>query len=118
VQVHDRTNIRTMDPDGLGEPCDLAVVDCSFIALAKVLPHLPPLLVPGADVVSLVKPQFELDPGRVGKGGIVRDEGDRQEALARAQTAARECGFEVVAHCESSIAGATGNLEWLVWLAW
>jgi 23S rRNA (cytidine1920-2'-O)/16S rRNA (cytidine1409-2'-O)-methyltransferase len=116
VVVHDRSNIRTLE--SIGESVDLVVVDCSFIAFAKVLPHVPRFLARPADVVALVKPQFELDPGRVGKGGIVRDEGDRQEALARAQTAARECGFEVVAHCESSIAGATGNLEWLVWLAW
>ena len=116
VTVHDRTNIRTLAPDALGERCDLAVVDCSFIALAKVLPHLPPLLVPGADVVALVKPQFELDPGRIGKGGIVRDEADRREALERASTAARTSGFEVVAHCESPLAGASGNLEWFLWL--
>ena len=116
VVVHDRSNIRTLE--SIGESVDLVVVDCSFIALAKVLPHVPRFLARPADVVALVKPQFELDPGRVGKGGIVRDAGDRQEALARAHAAAREIGFATVAHCESSIAGATGNLEWLVWLAW
>jgi 23S rRNA (cytidine1920-2'-O)/16S rRNA (cytidine1409-2'-O)-methyltransferase len=118
VVVHDRINIRSLEPVAIGEPIDLVVVDCSFIALAKVLPHVPKFLVRPADVVALVKPQFELDPGRVGKGGIVRDVGDREEALARASTAARDVGFRVVAHCESPIAGATGNLEWFVWLAW
>lgn len=118
VQVHDRKNIRALEPEVIGEPVDLVVVDCSFIALAKVLPHVPRFLARPADVVALVKPQFELDPGRVGKGGIVRDANARAEALARASTAAREVGFSVVAHCESPISGATGNLEWFAWLAW
>ena len=118
VVVHDRVNIRALEPAAIGEPVDLVVVDCSFIALAKVLPHVPKFLARPADVVALVKPQFELDPGRVGKGGIVRDTADREEALARASRAAQDLGFTVVAHCESPIAGATGNLEWLVWLAW
>ena len=99
VVVHDRTNIRALEASAIGEPIDLVVVDCSFIALAKVLPHVPRFLARPADVVALVKPQFELDPGRVGKGGIVRDASDREEALARASTAASELGFTVVAHC-------------------
>jgi 23S rRNA (cytidine1920-2'-O)/16S rRNA (cytidine1409-2'-O)-methyltransferase len=118
VVVHDRINIRALEPAAIGESVDLVVVDCSFIALAKVLPHVPRFLARPADVVALVKPQFELDAGRVGKGGIVRDTADREEALARASTAAKDLGFTVKAHCESPIAGATGNLEWFVWLAW
>lgn len=115
VVVHDRTNIRTMDPTALGELVQLAVIDCSFIALAKVLPAVPPLLTASADVVALVKPQFELDPDRIGKGGIVRDDEDRQAALTSASEAALALGLQIVDHCESSIAGKTGNREWLLW---
>ncbi len=118
VIVHDRCNIRTLAPDTLGELMGLAVIDCSFVSLAKVIPHVPPLLVPAADVIALVKPQFELEPGRVGKGGIVRAEADRMEALQVASAAATAAGFTIVDHCASSIEGRSGNREWLVWLAW
>lgn len=117
VVVHDRTNIRKLEPGALGETAELAVIDCSFIALAKVLPHVPQLLAARADVVALVKPQFELDPARVGKGGIVRDDADRLAALDAASKAAVAVGLEVVDHCESPIEGKTGNREWLLWLA-
>jgi 23S rRNA (cytidine1920-2'-O)/16S rRNA (cytidine1409-2'-O)-methyltransferase len=118
VIVHDRCNIRTLDPDAIPERVDLVVVDCSFVALAKVIPHLPPFLADRADVVALVKPQFELDPGRVGKGGIVRDPRDRDDALAAVQAAASVAGFAVLAHCESPITGRDGNVELFVWLGW
>jgi len=116
VVVHDRRNIRKLAVEEVGEPVALVVMDCSFIAAAKVLPHLPRFLAPRADAVVLVKPQFELDPGRVGKGGIVRDEGDREEALARACDSAVAQGFAVVDRCASEVEGRTGNREWLLWL--
>lgn len=117
VVVHDRTNVRTLKPETIGEPVDLAVADCSFISLAKVLPHLPPLLAERADLVVLVKPQFELGPGRVGKGGVVRDEGDRRAALEAVADAAASLGLRRRASCESPIEGRTGNREWLLWLS-
>jgi 23S rRNA (cytidine1920-2'-O)/16S rRNA (cytidine1409-2'-O)-methyltransferase len=116
--VHDRTNIRKLDPSVIGEPITLVVVDCSFIALAKVLPHLPPFLADGARVVALVKPQFELDAGRVGKGGVVRSEEDRAEAVTRAGDAARAHGFQVVDREDSPVAGREGNREIFLWLRW
>lgn len=118
VVVHDRQNIRTMPDDALGERVPLAVIDCSFIALAKVLPHALRFLERPAEVVALVKPQFELDPSRVGKGGIVRDEEDRREALDRVESTARDLGLVVMDRCPSPIAGREGNLEYLVWLRW
>lgn len=118
VVVHDRRNIRTLGAEEIGEPIDLVVMDCSFIAAAKVLPHLPRFLAPRADAVVLVKPQFELDPGRVGKGGIVREAADREEALLRAEASARAEGFSVVDACASEVEGRTGNREWLLWLHW
>jgi 23S rRNA (cytidine1920-2'-O)/16S rRNA (cytidine1409-2'-O)-methyltransferase len=118
VRVHDRCNIRRLAVETIGEPVALAVIDCSFIALAKVLPHVPRFLAPAADVVALVKPQFELDPSRVGKGGIVRDDADRRDALERACATARACGLEVLGSCDSPIEGRDGNRELLVWLRW
>lgn len=116
VVVMDRQNIRKLAPEQLPEPIDLAVADCSFVSLTKVLPHLPALLRPGADVVVLVKPQFEVGREHVGKGGIVRDDEARKAALASVEAAARALGFKVRGHVESPIAGRDGNREWLLWL--
>ena len=117
VVVHDRTNIRTAPDDLLGERVDLVVADCSFVALAKILEHLPRYMTPGADLVGLVKPQFELDPDRVGKGGVVRDEADRAEAVARVERAAARLGLAVRGRADAPIAGRrAGNREVFVWL--
>lgn len=118
VVVHDRRNIRRLHPEEIGEPIELVVMDCSFISAAKVLPHLPRFLAASADAVVLVKPQFELDPGRVGKGGIVRSDDDRAEALDRARASAEAAGLRVIDACESEVEGRTGNREWLLWLRW
>jgi 23S rRNA (cytidine1920-2'-O)/16S rRNA (cytidine1409-2'-O)-methyltransferase len=92
VVVIDRTNIRHMPPERIPEPCALAVIDVSFISLRLVLPTLPALLVPGAPAVVLVKPQFEVGRDKVGKGGIVRDDADRRQAIVDVATAARRWG--------------------------
>lgn len=118
VVVLDRQNIRKLLPEQIGEPVSLVVADCSFIALAKVLPHLPPFLTPGADAVVLVKPQFELEPDRVGKGGIVRDEQARVDAVASVKAAATEHGFACLGEVTSPISGRDGNVEFLLWLRW
>ena len=118
VVVMDRQNIRTLQPEQLSEPIELVVADCSFISLTKVLPHLPPLLRADADLVVLVKPQFEVGREQIGKGGIVRDERAREAALEAVQQAARELGFAVLGAVASPIAGREGNREWLLWLRW
>jgi len=118
VVILDRQNIRKLKTEQIGEPVSLFVADCSFIALAKVLPHLPPFLSPGADAVVLVKPQFELEPGRVGKGGIVRDDEARADAVASVKAAAAACGFECRGEVTSPISGRDGNVEFLLWLRW
>jgi 23S rRNA (cytidine1920-2'-O)/16S rRNA (cytidine1409-2'-O)-methyltransferase len=118
VVVLDRTNIRTLAREAIPEPMDLVVADCSFISLTKVLPCVPPFLAAQADVVALVKPQFELGPGRVGKGGIVRDPNDHAEALAEVAAAAAELGFKKAGACDSPILGQEGNREFLLWLQW
>jgi 23S rRNA (cytidine1920-2'-O)/16S rRNA (cytidine1409-2'-O)-methyltransferase len=114
VVVVDRTNIRLMPPERIPERCGLAVIDVSFISLRLVLPVLPALLQPKAPVVALVKPQFEVGRAKVGKGGIVREEADRLEALAEVQAAARALGFEVLGETTSPITGGKGNVEYLI----
>ncbi len=116
VLVIDRTNIRHMPPGRIPEPCTLAVVDVSFISLRLVLPALPALVVPGAPALVLVKPQFEVGREKVGKGGIVRDDGDRRQAVADVAAAARALGFAVVAQTTSPITGGKGNVEFLLHL--
>jgi 23S rRNA (cytidine1920-2'-O)/16S rRNA (cytidine1409-2'-O)-methyltransferase len=114
VVVHDRQNIRTLEVSTIGEPIELVVVDCSFISVAKVIPHLPRFLAAPADAVVLVKPQFELDPSRVGKGGIVRDPAFHQAAVDAAAQAARTAGFAVAGHAPSCLPGRDGNLEFFL----
>ena len=116
VVVIDRTNIRHMPPERIPEPCTLAVVDVSFISLRLVLPTLPALLAPGAPVLALVKPQFEVGKGKVGKGGIVRDEADRRQAVTDVAAAAQGLGFAVLGETTSPITGGKGNVEFLLHL--
>ncbi len=118
VCVLDRENIRQLDHDKIPVPIDLVVIDCSFISLTLVLPCLPPFLAPSADLVALVKPQFEVGPERVGKGGIVRDEEAREDAVESVVARARALGFEIRGRCESPIPGKEGNVEFFVWLRW
>ncbi|HET8725410.1 MAG TPA: TlyA family RNA methyltransferase [Anaeromyxobacteraceae bacterium] len=114
VVVHERVNARFLGPGGLGEDVDLVVGDLSFISLRLVLPAVKALLRPGGMAVLLVKPQFEVGKGEVGKGGVVREESKRLAALEGVMAAARELGFEVLGHAESPIEGPAGNREWLL----
>jgi 23S rRNA (cytidine1920-2'-O)/16S rRNA (cytidine1409-2'-O)-methyltransferase len=116
VRVLDRVNIRLAPPDLLPEPVDLIVVDVSFISLRLVLPALPALAKPGADLVALVKPQFEVGRADVGKGGIVRDEAARARALAEVRAAAAALGYQVLGDTVSPITGGKGNVEFLLHL--
>lgn len=113
VIILDRTNIRFARPEDLPWRPDLVVVDTSFISLRLVLPAVMRLAAPSADIVALVKPQFEVGKGKVGKGGIVRDETMRKQALDEVMALAVELGLEVVGAIESPIKGASGNLEFL-----
>jgi len=128
VSVMERTNARTLTPAMLppareagrvqpDSPPDLATVDVSFISLGKVLGAVLGCLGGGYDVLALVKPQFELGRGRVGKGGVVRDAADRREALIGAGAAALELGAAVLGFYSSGLPGPKGNLETFVWLA-
>jgi 23S rRNA (cytidine1920-2'-O)/16S rRNA (cytidine1409-2'-O)-methyltransferase len=95
---------------------DLIVADVSFISLRLVWPALPALARPGADVVALVKPQFEVGRALVGKGGIVRDEAARARALDEVAAAAAALGYTVRGKATSPITGGKGNVELLLHL--
>jgi 23S rRNA (cytidine1920-2'-O)/16S rRNA (cytidine1409-2'-O)-methyltransferase len=117
VAVRERTNARALAPGTLPEVPDLAVIDVSFIALAKVLSAVTAVLAPAADVVALVKPQFEVGRGRVGKGGVVRDPALRAEAVAGVRTAAAALGWSIRGEAESVLPGPKGNREVFLWLS-
>jgi 23S rRNA (cytidine1920-2'-O)/16S rRNA (cytidine1409-2'-O)-methyltransferase len=114
VVPHERTNARFLKPDVLGEPVDVLVVDVSFISLTLVLPAVVPLLREGGHLVALVKPQFEVGKGKVGKGGVVRDEAARAEAVEKVQTAAERLGLRLLGVTDSPILGPAGNREALL----
>ena len=114
VTVLERVNIRYLDR--LPVPADLAVIDVSFISLRLVLPRVRELLSPPGDVVALVKPQFEVGKGAVGKGGVVRDPDQHRQVLSELRQFAEEIGYEVAAEIPSPILGAKGNREFLMHL--
>jgi 23S rRNA (cytidine1920-2'-O)/16S rRNA (cytidine1409-2'-O)-methyltransferase len=115
VVVLDRTNIRELQ--ALPGPApDLAVADLSFIPLQRVVPAIRRLLAAPADLVLLLKPQFEVGRERIGKGGIVRDQEARRDALATFVDWAQAEGLELVTSIDSPLAGARGNLEIFVHL--
>ncbi|HEV3048141.1 MAG TPA: TlyA family RNA methyltransferase [Solirubrobacteraceae bacterium] len=123
VQVLERTNARALTLATLpasrvspNQPPDLATIDVSFISLSKVLGAVLGCLARPYDVLALVKPQFELGRGRVGKGGVVRSGADRREALLGAGAAAIELGAAVVGCYSSGLPGPKGNRETFLWL--
>lgn len=115
VVVLERENVRHLDPAKIPEPCDLAVIDVSFISLTLVLPRVATLLGPPGDkpIVALIKPQFEAGKGQVGRGGVVRDESARRGAVEKVQRWAAEQGFAVGPVVESPVHGPAGNIEYL-----
>lgn len=112
----ERTNIREIDPGLIPEKADIAVIDVSFISLTKVLPHVSPLLKSNGEIVALIKPQFEVGKGEVGKGGIVKDEGLINKVISDIKSFALDSGFHVEGVVDSPIFGAKGNREFLVCL--
>jgi 23S rRNA (cytidine1920-2'-O)/16S rRNA (cytidine1409-2'-O)-methyltransferase len=117
VAVLERTNIRAVEPDALGAPFDLVVVDVSFVGLAVVLPHIVALLGDAGVLLALVKPQFEVGKGRVGKKGVVRDAALHREVLERVVKDVIAQRLRVCGLTYSPITGPEGNIEFWLWAA-
>jgi 23S rRNA (cytidine1920-2'-O)/16S rRNA (cytidine1409-2'-O)-methyltransferase len=110
VCVLERRNARDLQPGDLPEPVDLVTADVSFISLRLLLPVLT-RIAPEADLLLLVKPQFEVGRDRVGKGGVVRDDALRRQAVAEVREAAQALGLDALGEAESRLAGPKGNRE-------
>ncbi|MDX6324185.1 MAG: rRNA (cytidine1920-2-O)/16S rRNA (cytidine1409-2-O)-methyltransferase [Nocardioidaceae bacterium] len=117
VTVHDRTNVRELDLELLGGPVDVVVADLSFISLRLVVAPLFAVCRPSADLVLMVKPQFEVGKERVGKGGVVRDPALRAAAVDSVAQTAAEAGWGARAVTTSPLPGPSGNLEYFLWLS-
>src|SRR4030095_263058 len=113
VDLKENTNARALSPKDFKEKFDLAVIDVSFISVTKILPAIISLLKDSGTIVVLIKPQFEVGKGEVGKGGIVRDPDKRTAAVENVHSDVRELGLRVVGTTESPILGAKGNVEFL-----
>lgn len=113
----EKTNIRNLLPEQLDQVPDIAVIDASFISLSKVLPATVRIVRPGGRIIALIKPQFEVGKGEVGKGGIVRDPAAHEKAIEGVRQTALEMGLTVDGLCDSPIKGADGNREFLILLS-
>jgi 23S rRNA (cytidine1920-2'-O)/16S rRNA (cytidine1409-2'-O)-methyltransferase len=112
----ERRNLRLLPPEAVPEPIDLITLDLSFISLTLVLPRLRDFLRPGGEVLAMVKPQFEVGKGKVGKGGVVRDPQLQQEAVAKVAAAAAALEFQVSPAFPSPLKGPKGNQEYFLYL--
>lgn len=116
VRVLDRTNIRNLTLDQLGTPADLMVGDLSFISLKLVLPAIASCLADGADLLPMVKPQFEVGKDRLGHGGVVRSNELRAEVTENVAAFAQTLGLSVKGVTASGLPGPSGNVEYFLWL--
>ena len=107
-------NARFLTAEQLPEPVGVLVADLSFISLTQVLAAVVPFLAPGGLLVALVKPQFEAGRDQVGKGGVVRDDAVRAEAVARVRSVAESLGLQVIGTLDSPVHGPAGNREVLL----
>jgi 23S rRNA (cytidine1920-2'-O)/16S rRNA (cytidine1409-2'-O)-methyltransferase len=117
VTVLDRTNVRDLRPEAVGAPAELVVADLSFISVGLALPALARCATPEADIVPMVKPQFEVGRERLGEGGVVREPALRADAVATvARKAYDELGLGVLGVTASPLPGPAGNVEYFLWL--
>jgi 23S rRNA (cytidine1920-2'-O)/16S rRNA (cytidine1409-2'-O)-methyltransferase len=107
-------NARYLRPEEIGEAIGFVTVDVSFISVSKILPAIVPAAIPGADFLILIKPQFELEKGEVGKGGIVRDAALHQKSIERIRQAATDAGLDVIGVHHSRLTGTEGNQEFFL----
>lgn len=116
VNVLERTNVRELSPDSIGGPVQAVVADLSFISLSTVLPALTACSSPDADIVPMVKPQFEVGKGQVGAGGVVSDPQLRCSAVRAVAGRAAELNWHTVGVVASPLPGPSGNVEYFLWL--
>src|SRR5271169_2056750 len=116
VVVVERTNARDLSAEAIGGQVDLVVADLSFISLATVLPALAGCAAPNADIVPMVKPQFEVGKGQVGAGGVVQDPELRAGSMLAVARCAEELGWHTVGATASPLPGPSGNVEYFLWL--
>jgi len=114
VTLLERTNARHLVAGDLPFPPSLAVIDVSFISLRLILPAVAGVLVAGGEIVALVKPQFEVGRGQVGKGGVVRDPALHESAVRSVRQAALDLGLAVLGDCASPLLGPKGNREFFI----
>jgi 23S rRNA (cytidine1920-2'-O)/16S rRNA (cytidine1409-2'-O)-methyltransferase len=112
----ERRNIRYLNREEVGEEVDLILIDTSFISIEKFLPHLLGFLKRGGELISLIKPQFEVGKGEVGKGGVVKDPALHQKVIERISRFSRGLGLKVLGVVESSLLGPKGNREFFIHL--
>jgi 23S rRNA (cytidine1920-2'-O)/16S rRNA (cytidine1409-2'-O)-methyltransferase len=113
----EKCNIRYLESERLDEVPDIAVIDVSFISLDKVLPNVRSLVKDGGRIIALIKPQFEVGRGEVGKGGVVREDQKHREVIASVHALAESLSLEVIGITESPILGPKGNREFLICMA-
>ena len=113
----ERTNVRNVTPEDIGELIDLASIDVAFISLEKVLPAVKAMLKPAGEIVALIKPQFEAGREKVGKKGVVRDPKVHMEVIHNVVDMAREMNFVTRELTFSPVKGPEGNIEYLIWLS-
>lgn len=113
VVVRENTNARELKPGNFASPFDVAVMDVSFISVTKIIPAIVPLLRPRGKLVILIKPQFEVGKGEVGKGGIVREPEKHERVVNEVNEFAASAGLTVLGVTDSPITGAEGNKEFL-----
>jgi 23S rRNA (cytidine1920-2'-O)/16S rRNA (cytidine1409-2'-O)-methyltransferase len=116
VKVLERTNIRYLKPDDIEKAIDGAVIDASFISLKLVVPPVSDLLPKEAYIISLIKPQFEVGKGKVGKGGVVRDPSQHEEVIQGLSQFFEGLGWTVLGKMPSPLLGPKGNREFFVYL--
>lgn len=116
VKILDRTNVRHLSLEQVGEPVDIVVADLSFISLTLVLPALMSVAQPGADYVVMVKPQFEVGREKLGAGGVVRDPELRKSAVQDVADCAYDMGLGCLGVVASPLPGPAGNVEYFLWL--
>lgn len=116
VTILDRTNVRHLTLEHIGQPVELVVADLSFISLTLVLPALVSVTTDGADFLVMVKPQFEVGREKLGAGGVVRDPALRLSAIEEVARSAWEVGLGVAGVTASPLPGPSGNVEYFLWL--